>query len=206
MKKNNLIRFVQSLAFLPLMTMPLSLGSLHNEISQNLLVQKVNIEAKESSAINEAEKAKARALRAQAEAIDRYFLDRDMPLAGTGMKMAEEADKHGLDWRLLPAIAVRESTGGKNDCQRVKNNPFGWGSCKIGFDSVDKAIETLARNLSGNNPNTAHYYDNKSTRQILNAYNPPSIVAKYTDQVISIMNVIGQENINIAEIATIPNS
>ena len=36
-----------------------------------------------------------------------------MPLFGMGMKMCKEAEKNELDWRLLPAIAVRESTGGK---------------------------------------------------------------------------------------------
>ena len=64
-------------------------------------------------------------------------------------------------------IAVRESTGGKHDCVKVENNPFGWGSCKISFDSNEEAIEIVAMNLGGNNPNTEKHYDNKTTKQIL---------------------------------------
>jgi hypothetical protein len=109
--------------------------------------------------------------------------------------MAEEADKNDLDWRMLPAIAVRESTGGKFDCKRVSNNPFGWGSCKIGFKSNEEAIEVVAKNLGGNNPNTARHYDNKTLKQILRAYNPPSVVPRYAEQVISIMNDIGPEDV-----------
>ncbi len=125
--------------------------------------------------------------------IDAYFQRRDMPLYGYGMKMVEEADKNEIDWRLLPAIAVRESTGGKFACKKATCNSFGWGSCKIGFKSNDLAIETVARNLGGNNPKTANHYDKKTTLQILRAYNPPSIVPLYAEQVISIMNIIGLE-------------
>lgn len=146
----------------------------------------------------------ALALKAKAEAIDTYFEERGMPLAGTGMKMVEEAEKNGIDWRLLPAIAVRESTGGKFACKKVTFSPFGWGSCKINFKSNDHAIETVAKNLGGNNPNTAHHYDAKSTLEILNAYNPPSIVPKYAAQVMAIMDKIGPEEIN-TEVALNPS-
>jgi hypothetical protein len=203
MKNNNLIRFVQSLVILPVMTMSLSMPSLHNvEISQNALVKKVNMETSGTLALNQAINptvdpelfSKAKLLKVEADAIDAYFADHDMPLVGTGIKMATEADLNDLDWRLIPAIAVRESTGGKEDCKKAENNPFGWGSCKISFNSIDKAIETLAKNLGGNNPNTAKHYDNKTTKQILRAYNPPSIVPRYAEQVISIMNTIGAED------------
>ena len=123
-----------------------------------------------------------------------------MPLEGMGKKMVEESIKNDLDWRLLAAISVRESTGGKFDCVKVSYNPFGWGSCKIGFDSNEDAIETVAKNLGGNNPNTARHYSGKTTREILKAYNPPSIVPKYVDQVISIMNEIGDKDLVVGNI------
>jgi hypothetical protein len=191
MKKNNLIRFVNSLVFLPIMTVSLSMGSLHNLGTQNVLVKKVNIETNGTLALNQAIDPKVETLKAEADAIDAYFANHNMPLLGTGLKMATEADLNDIDWRLLPAIAVRESTGGKFDCKKVENNPFGWGSCKISFKSLDVAIETIAKNLGGNNPSTARHYDNKTTKQILNAYNPPSIVPRYTEQVFNIMNTIG---------------
>jgi len=190
MKKNNLIRFVESLVFLPVMT--LSFGNVHNiEIPQNRLVPQINITVNGILALNQALDPDAESLKAKAEAIDAYFALRNMPLEGTGMKMVQEALKNDLDWRLLPAISARESTGGKFECKKVSNNAFGWGSCKIGFKSNEEAIETVAKNLGGNNPKTSYHYDNKTTKEILRAYNPPSIVLKYAEQVMTIMDTIG---------------
>jgi hypothetical protein len=201
MKNNNLIRFAQSLVLLPIITMsfPFS-GTSSLQTPQNELAKQVNTEASGTIAFNQAFTPEANLVSAQivknkaeaeAEAIDAYFAEHDMPLKGTGATMVEEAYINNLDWRLLPAIAVRESTGGKNACDTVKYNPFGWNSCKTGFNSYEEAIETVAKNLGGKNPNTAHNYVNKGVKEILNVYNPPSIVPKYADQVISIMNTIG---------------
>ena len=202
MNKNNLIRFAQSLVFLPFVAGTASLGSvptvnpiISTETIQTVFIQKNNIETGDLIAFNQAigEEAKAdEADKAKADAIDSYFESHDMPLSGFGAKMVQEAEKNDIDWRLLPAIAVRESTGGKFDCVKAMNNPFGWGSCKIGFSSVNEAIETVALNLGGNNPKTEKHYDNKTTKQILQAYNPPSVVPQYAEQVISIMNDIGK--------------
>lgn len=153
----------------------------------SLLSQKQSIEASDLLALNQAIDQKNKA-----DAIDTYFEARSMPLKGTGMKMVLEAEKNELDWRLLPAIAIRESTGGKFACKKVTYNSFGWGSCKIGFDSNEKAIEIVARNLGGNNPNTDHHYAGKTTKQILQKYNPPSVVPRYAEQVMSIMDDIGK--------------
>lgn len=207
MKNKNLIRFVQSLVILPVMTIPLSIPDVYNlEIPQNALVKKMNIETRGTLtmlALNQVADPEIdmgiekivqtlKAKKIKADAIDAYFAKRDMPLRGAGAKMVEEAEKNDIDWRLLPAIAVRESTGGKNDCKKVSNNAFGWGSCKIGFKSNNEAIEVVAKNLGGNNPNTAEHYDNKTTKQILRAYNPPHIIPKYAEQVMAIMNDIGE--------------
>ena len=164
--------------------------------SPSVFAQKFNIDASNAASNQAAEEAEIR--KAKADAIDAYFKARKMPLAGQGMKMVIEAEKNDLDWRLIAAIAVRESTGGKFECKKVENNPFGWGSCKIGFKSYDHAIETVARNLGGNNPKTAHHYDDKTTMQILRAYNPPSIVLRYAEQVIGIMEAIGSIGVAIS--------
>jgi hypothetical protein len=170
------------------------------ETSKIVFLQNNNIELDGVLALNEAIDQKADTLKVQGQAIDAYFEARNMPLAGTGMKMAIEADKNELDWRLLPAIAIRESTGGKHACKKVAHAFFGWGSCKIGFESDEQAIETVARNLGGNNKGTAHHYDGKTTKEILNKYNPPSVVPNYTNQVIKIMNAIGSEDLGIIKI------
>ena len=195
---------------LPVMTMPLSFGSIHNtETSQNVLAQKFNIEVRGTMAFNQVVDPQAEILKIQtqkAEAIDAYFAEHDMPLEGNGMKMVVEADKNDLDWRLLPAITVRESTGGKNDCNKAKHNAFGWGSCKIGFKSDAEAIEVVAQNLGGNNPKTAQHYDEKTTKQILRAYNPPSIVPRYAEQVMAIMDTIGDADVVTTPTATTINT
>jgi len=202
MKNNNLIRFVHALALAPVIAMPISLGNINsNEVAINVLAQKQNIELPVFLAFNQSkdeEVLREQSRKEKAQAIDSYFEARNMPLRGTGLKMVLEAEKNEIDWRLLPAIAVRESTGGKNACKRATYNSFGWGSCKISFSSNDHAIETVARNLGGNNPNTDHHYADKTTKEILQKYNPPSVVPRYAEQVMAIMDVIGSEETNIA--------
>ena len=121
----------------------------------------------------------------KADLIDNYFYERSMPLEGYGMKMVLEAEKNNLDWRLLPAIALRESSGGKYACDQ---NPFGWASCKDDFESFDDAIETVAWNLGGNNPNTDQYYSGDIRKKLFH-YNG-SVIRKYPDQVLRIMEKI----------------
>ncbi|MEK7503332.1 MAG: glucosaminidase domain-containing protein [Patescibacteria group bacterium] len=139
--------------------------------------------------IIEEEMAMTITLKERAEAIDRYFGERGMPLVGHGMKMIEEAEKHDLDWRLLPAIAVQESGGGKHAIWRCKNNPFGWASCDVKFESTEKAIEVVALNLAGGNPKTEKYYKNKDSKEKLYYYNG-TVVPKYPQVVLSIMEAI----------------
>lgn len=189
MKKTKTIRFAESFIILPIMTVMTPFGTISNTSSGVIVVNQPQVAI--VAPVNQIDLT----LKSKANAIDAYFAEHDMPLEGTGLKMVQEAETNDIDWRLLPAIAVRESTGGKFKCKKVENNPFGWGSCKIGFKSSDHAIEVVARNLGGNNPKTAKYYDDKSIKGILQAYNPPSIVPKYAEQVMNIMKNIGDEEL-----------
>ncbi len=206
MQNKKWIRFVESLVIVPLVSLSGPISNIpqatSNMVTAPLIIssQKFNIDTKGTlfEAIKKAPDPKVLEMQAKADAIDFYFMEHDMPLEGTGMKMVEEAENNDLDWRLLPAIAVRESTGGKNDCIRVPYNAFGWASCKVGFKSNDHAIEIVAKNLGGNNPKTAQHYDNKTTKQILRAYNPPSVIPRYAEQVMSIMNSIGTLDDSVA--------
>ena len=207
MRNQKLIRFVQSFVLLPILTISglqggtlLQAGSGIISTSQFVLSQKQNNGDLPSIALNPAIDGYAQNRKIKAESIDVYFKMRNMPLHGLGMKMVLEAEKNNIDWRLLPAIAVRESTGGKHDCNRVPNNAFGWGSCKISFKSNEEAIEIVAKNLGGNNPNTERHYADKTVIQILRAYNPPHIVPRYAQQVISIMDKIGPEDMAVTTI------
>lgn len=166
-----------------------------------VLVQKQNTAAKTPSVLNKETDFLAKTVELRGQAIDAYFRAYDMPLAGTGKLFAESAEKYGLDWRLLPAIAVRESTGGKYACKGDKFNPFGWASCNIGFSSYSDAIDTVARNLAGKDAGTEKYYKGKDTEGILLAYNPPSIVPKYASQVMYIMRQIGDKDLIYTEAA-----
>jgi hypothetical protein len=74
------------------------------------------------------------------------------------------ADKYDLDWRLLPALCVIETSGGKH--VRARNNWFGWRSGHARFRSIHQAIETVAYNLG-----CGDRYRGKSTTAKLRAYN-----------------------------------
>jgi hypothetical protein len=131
----------------------------------------------------------------KAKKIDQYFRDRNLPLAGYGMKFAIEADKNDLPYNLLPSITMIESTGYKNACKSAsgRNNGFGWGSCKIAFASVDEAIEKVAHHIGGNNPKTAQYYKDKEVIEILNTYNPPKYRPDYVALVTKVMKDIDNQ-------------
>ncbi|MHB1117918.1 MAG: hypothetical protein ACYCZ7_00085 [Minisyncoccota bacterium] len=168
------IQFVRGLVLLPFFTASSPFAMLYQP---KVLPQDVAIESTVSLAKERADK------------IDAYFAKRSMPLEGYGAKMIAEAEKNDIDWRLLPAIAIKESTGGKFACGY---NPFGWGSCKIKFKSFDAAIETVAKNLGGNNPTTARYYQGTTTKEKLHHYNG-SVVPTYTAEVMEFMKLIEQE-------------
>ena len=139
----------------------------------------------------------------QAKKIDAYFAKYDMPLEGYGMEFVKAAYENNIDPFLVPAIAVRESTGGIHACQSDKFNAYGWASChrKVPFTSYNDAILTIALNLGGNNPKTEHYYKGKTTFQILQTFNPPHVVERYAHQVIDIMDTMATMEVS-SEVAT----
>jgi hypothetical protein len=92
------------------------------------------------------------------------------------------ADRHGLDWRLLPSLCVVESGGGKN---ATKNNIFGWASARRGFTSVRNSIDWVASRLAH-----SKLYQNKDLDGILATYNPR---AGYPARVKSAMKLIAPD-------------
>ncbi len=126
--------------------------------------------------------------------IDAYFAKNKLPLTGYGYAFVETADKYDLDWRLLPAIAMRESTGGRNACYNDIHNVFGWASCKKVFDSYEHSIDSVGAHLSGNIKSTAGYYKGRDIPGKLKRYN--SVIPSYTGDIYSIMSKI--ENVKIA--------
>lgn len=186
--------FVRSLIVLPMLSsMPFGTSSLLSQADVSPIsteVISIDIPFTTNTAVLEDQ-----ILKEKAEKIDKYFADREMPLAGYGEVFVTEAEKNGLDWALIAAIAVRESSGGKNACKKATHSFLGWGSCKINFSSKEEAIATVARNLGGNNPNTASHYAGRDTIGILESYNPRTVVYHYPEQVVAIMNDIKETEI-----------
>lgn len=74
----------------------------------------------------------------------RQFYERwNSPMAAQAEFIVDTSEKYGIDWRLIPAISIVESSGGVY-CFRPYN-AFGWG--KMGFSSYEEAIDTVARGL-----------------------------------------------------------
>lgn len=110
---------------------------------------------------------------ARTKIIENFFKNYKAPLSGSSNSFIQVADKYQLDWRLLPAIAMQESNGGK----RVINNsfnPFGYGiygKMVIRFQSWDEAIERVGRALREDYLNQGF----KTPVQIMAKYTPPSL-------------------------------
>jgi len=188
--KNDVLR---SVMITPLLVSTLSFGSIDIAgIPSNVL----DISSQSNTEEVQVSTQEQITMRMRADKIDAYFRDRNMPLEGYGMKMVQVAEENDIDWRLLPAISIIETTGGKNLCKSKDgaNNPFGFGSCKIGFNSFNEAIEIVGKNLGGNNPRTAIHYDNKDLDGILKSYN--SVIPTYNKKIKGFMERI--ENYDIS--------
>lgn len=79
-----------------------------------------------------------------------FFARYNSPLSNYAKKIVETADKYTLDWRLIPAIAMQESTL----CKKIpKNSHNCWGFGIYGgkvtkFDNYNQAIETVTKTLA----------------------------------------------------------
>lgn len=95
------------------------------------------------------------------------------PLAKYAAELVTAADKYKLDFRLLPAISMQESNGGKIMPQN-SYNPFGYGiygGKVVRFGSWEEAIERVGRGLRED------YLDQglKTPHDIMTKYTPPSL-------------------------------
>lgn len=92
------------------------------------------------------------------------------------------ADTYGIDYRLLPALSVRESTCGR---YARKNNRWGWDSARVGFPSVSIGIEYVTRQLA-----LGRSYRGKTIEAKLRTYNPNPL---YVAEVRKLMREIQEE-------------
>jgi len=110
-------------------------------------------------------------------ALRKFFLTLNCPLAPIAEIFVAEADSHNLDWRLLPSLAVIESGGGKLS---RGNNIFGWNNGHASFASLGAAIHQVARTLADGSA-----YRNKSLMALLRTYNPVQGYAEKVQQMMS---------------------
>lgn len=198
LNRNIMIKNIQNtllaMAFIPIFAMSSSglniVSSVLVESNQSTSTKEILIN-EENSKQELTKKEKERKL--QAAKIDTYYNKYNLPLAGYGEQFVMVAEKYGIPYNLLPAVAMRESTGGKFACY---NNPFGWGSCKIKFNNFNEAIESVGKNLGGANPNTARYYARESVKDKLYYYNG-TVIEGYEDQVIAIMGMIDRMDVDL---------
>jgi len=112
--------------------------------------------------------------------LTRFFEKKGSPLREESTSFIKAADKYDIDWRLLPAIACKESGCGKvipwNHCENKPSyNPFGWGvygTNAIYFKAWQDGIEEVSKNLKEN------YYNNGlNTPELIEPiYTPPSML------------------------------
>jgi hypothetical protein len=98
------------------------------------------------------------------------------------------ADSYAIDYRLLPAISVLESTCGLY--QRL-NNRWGWDSARKGFSSFRAGLQYIARQLS-----EGRFYKNKSLDEKVRMYNPNP---EYARQVRKLMLKIDNRSAVLAQ-------
>lgn len=186
MSHNKTKSIINSFIIVPLLTTAISMNAFTASINTALVAQN----QEQTQTLSPEEIAKQKDRTEKAAKIDAYYAKNNMPLKGYGMKMVLVAEKNNLDPYLLPAISVREQTGGKvlpyNCPGKTKNhNTFGWASGRICFTSFDEAIETVGMKL-----NTLSFYKGKTTQAKLKTYNPDSVVNGYSVQVMNIMKTI----------------
>ena len=96
-------------------------------------------------------------------ALLQYFQACHCPAARWVDTFIEEADRQGVDWRLVPSISMVESTGGKHYKNR---NILGWRSAAARFHSEEAGIQYVTSRF-GKSP----LYKGKSLLQMLKTYN-----------------------------------
>ena len=109
-----------------------------------------------------------------------FWKKNNCPIEGLTADFLAAADRNRLDWRLLPAISMIESSGGK---RYRNNNIFGWDSCNVRFPTVRDGIHQVASRLA-----SSKLYKDKNLDEILRTYNAYD---SYSGKVKSVMRALG---------------
>lgn len=92
------------------------------------------------------------------------------PLEPYSSYIVETSDKYGIDYRLIPAIAVKE-TGGGRTANEDSYNAWGFENGRTKWGSWEEAIDTVAKTLK------TRYIDKGYTTpdEIMPIYAPPAV-------------------------------
>ena len=111
--------------------------------------------------------------------LDTFFRLYNCPQPHHISEYLHAADGYGLDYRLLPAISIRETLCGVG---AEGNNRWGYHPGRRAFPSIQAGIDFVARELA-----EGFYYKGKTLRQKLFTYNPRKA---YPDEIQNIMRQI----------------
>lgn len=115
--------------------------------------------------------------------IRKYLSGRGSPLAKYSEEFVKAADHYGIDYRLVAAISIIESSGGKHNFRPY--NAWGWG--KSGFSSWKEGIWEVSKGLS------KYYAGGRTTPQtIAPRYCPPNATS-WASKVSYVMSVISSQ-------------
>lgn len=114
--------------------------------------------------------------------IKKYLSKRNAPLAKYAQDFVDAADQYKIDYRIVAAISIIESGGGKTTFKPY--NAWGWG--KSGFKNWTEGIYTVSKGI-------AKYYSKGLTtpKLISKTYCPPS-ADNWANKVQYVMNEISK--------------
>jgi len=114
----------------------------------------------------------ATATDARPEIVKQYLSYYGSPLVAYAKDIVDTADKYGIDYRFIPAIAQQES----NLCKIIppgSYNCWGWGITSVsslGFDSYEDGIDTVTKGLKQNYIDEGYI----TPQEIMTKYTPSS--------------------------------
>ena len=116
------------------------------------------------------------------ENIRKYLAKRGAPLAANAKDFVEAADMYGIDYRLVAAISIIESSGGIHNFKPY--NAWGWGS--YSFKNFKDGIWTVSKGLGG------YYSRGLDTPKEISVYYCPPSASSWASKVTYVMNQIGK--------------
>jgi len=110
---------------------------------------------------------------ARTQIVENFLKSKKSPLYPYAGYMVKTADEYGLDFRLLAAIAVKESGGGRA-MPKNSYNAWGWGiygDQVLGFNTWQDGILKVAQGLKKD------YIDKgyRTPEELMRKYTPPSL-------------------------------